>query len=306
MDARETVVTSSLRIVFLLITIVAIPLAWLNYRAGRSDRTGAMRLAILVVVIQFAAWLLRAKHVSDFNTELLNICLAGLQAIGVAALLGLFYIALEPLARRYWPDMLITWSRALSLRWRDPIVGQHLLVGVCVGCFWALFVASERALVSSLGWDVRPSLVIETIANNLLGGRVALAGYLGALPYAMFRGLLFLLLLAVLRALVRRPILAAVLAALIIAPMIVPRGAHVYTSWFAIGIGGLAVLIWVMISYGLVTLIVALYVTFVLNTSPITFNLNAWYADQSLYVLAIVAALAAYGFSTARSGTLAR
>ena len=85
-----------------------------------------------------------------------------------------------------------------------------------------------------------------------------------------------------------------------------PRGAHVYTSWLAIGIGGVTVGVWVMIRYGLLTLTVALTVTFVLNTSPITFDLHAWYADQSLYVLAIVAAVATYGFVTARSGTLAR
>ncbi|UCE58412.1 MAG: serine/threonine protein kinase [Phycisphaerales bacterium] len=305
MGARETVVTGSLRIVFLLITVVSIPLAWLNYRAGRSDRTGAMRLAIFVVVVQFVTWLLRAKHVAGFNAELQNICLAGLQAIGVAGLLGVFYIALEPLARRYWPDMLITWSRALSLRWRDPTVGQHVIVGVCVGCFWVLIGASERALVSSLGWEARASLLADTVANNLLGGRLALAGFLSALPFAMFRGLLFLLLLAVLRALVRRPLLAAVIAGAIIASMMMPRGAHVYTSWLAIGIGGVAVGVWVMIRYGLLTLTVALYVTFVLNTSPITFDFQAWYADQSLYVLTIVTALATYGFITARSGTTA-
>jgi serine/threonine-protein kinase len=304
-DTREIVTTTSLRIVFLLLTVMAIPWAWLNYRAGRSDRQGAMRLAILVVVIQVVAWLLRSKHVSDFNTELLNICLAGLQAVGVAALLGVFYIALEPLARRYWPDMLITWSRLLSLRWRDPTVGQHLIVGVCIGCFWALVAASERGLVSGLGWDVRHSLLTEMIANNLLGGRVALAGYLSALTYAMFRGLLFVLLLAVLRALVRRPLLAAVIAGAIIVPMVAPRGAHAYTSWVVFSLAGVALGVWVMIRYGLVTLTVALFVTLVLNTSPITFDLHVWYADQSLLVV-IVAALAAYGFITARSGTLAR
>jgi hypothetical protein len=305
-DTRKTIVTSSLRIVFLLITIVAIPSAWLNYRAGRSDLTGALRLAIFVVGIHFASWLLRAKHASDFNAELQNICLAGLQAIGVASLLGVFYIALEPLARRYWPDMLITWERVLSIRWKDSTVGQHVIVGVCVGCFWALIGASERAVVDSLGWDVRASLVADAVGNNLLGGRIALAGYLGALTYALFRGLLFLLLLAGLRALVRRPLLAAVMAGVIIASMTVPRGAHMYTSWLAGGVGGVAVGVWLMIRYGLLTLTVALYVAFVLNTSPITFDLTAWYADQSLYVLAVVTALAAYGFITARSGSLAR
>jgi serine/threonine-protein kinase len=305
-DVRDTIATGSLRIVFVLITIVAIPSAWLNYRAGRCDRTGAMRLAVLVLVIQFVAWLLHAKHVPDFNAELLNICLAGLRAVGIAALLGVFYLALEPVARRFWPDMLITWSRALSLHLRDPILGKHVALGVCVGCFWALLAASERGLVSWLGWEVRPSLLTQPIAHNLLGGRVALAGYLGALTYAMFRGLLFVLLLAGLRALVRRPLLAAVIAGLIIAPMVLPRGAHVYTSWLVSGIGGVAVGVWVMIRYGLVTLTVALYVALVLNTAPITFHLQAWYADQSLYTLAIVAVLAAYAYVTARSTAAAR
>jgi hypothetical protein len=202
--------------------------------------------------------------------------------------------------------MLITWNRALSLRSRDPAVGQHLIVGVCVGCFWVLVGASERALVGSLGWDVRASLTADTFANNLLGGRVALAGYLGALPFAMFRALLFMLLLAVLRALVRRPLLAAIIAGVIIASMMMPRGAHMYTSWLAVGVGGVAVGVWLMIHYGLLTVTVALYVTFVLNTSPVTFDPTAWYADQTLYVLAIVAALAAYGFISARSGSIAR
>ena len=202
--------------------------------------------------------------------------------------------------------MLITWSRVLSLSWKDPTVGQHVIVGVCVGCFWVLIGASERALVGSFGWDVRASLLADTVGNSLLGGRVALAGYLSSLPFAMFRGMLFLLLLAVLRALVRRPLLAAVIAGVIIASMMMPRGAHAYTSWLAIGVGGVAVGVWLMIRYGLLTLTVALYVTFVLNTSPVTFNLTAWYADQSLYVLAIVAALVIYGFITARSGAFAR
>jgi len=306
LDTRETVTTGSLRIVFLLITIVAIPLAWLNYRSGRSDQTSAMRLAVFVVVIQVAAWMLGARHVADFNAELRNVCLAGLHAIGVASLLGVFYIALEPLARRFWPDMLITWSRTLSLHWQDPIVGQHLLVGVCIGCLWALIGAIEVAVVHYAGWGVRPSLLTDAVASNLLGGRVALAGFMGAVSFAIFRGLLFLLLLAVLRAIVHRPWLAAVMAGVIIAAMIIPKGAHMGTSWLALGFGGVGVGVWVMIRYGMLAITVALFVSFVLNTSVITFDFHRWYAGQSLYVIGTIAAIAAYGFITARSRTLAR
>ena len=71
-------------------------------------------------------------------------------------------------------------------------------------------------------------------------------------------------------------------------------------------IGGVAAAVWVMIRYGLLTLTVALYVAFLLNTSPITFRFQSWYADQSLSVLAIVGVLTAYGFITARLGLVTR
>ena len=74
----------------------------------------------------------------------------------------------------------------------------------------------------------------------------------------------------------------------------------------AIGLGGVAVGVWVMIRYDLIRLVVAAYVAFVLNTSLITFDFHAWYADQSRQVLAIVAALAAYGFFNSRSSGAVR
>src|SRR5262249_45008564 len=49
-----------------------------------------------------------------------------------AALLWLAYFALEPYARRLWPEALISWSRLLAGQFRDPMVGRDLLVG-CVG-----------------------------------------------------------------------------------------------------------------------------------------------------------------------------
>ncbi len=146
----------------------------------------------------------------------------------------------------------------------------------------------------------------DAVANNLLEGRLVLAGYFHALLYAMFRALLFLLLLAALRAWLRRPLLAAVVAGLIIATIVIPRGAPVLTSWLVFGIGGVAVGVWVMIHYGLVALTVAIYVAFVLNASPVTLDPRSWHADLTLYVLGLVAAIATSGYSTARSASVPR
>jgi hypothetical protein len=98
-------------------------------------------------------------------------------------------------------------------------------------------------------------------------------------------------------------LLAGVVAGFLIAFMTVPSGASVYTSWLAVGVCGVAVGVWVMIRYGLLTLTVAIAVGFVLRNTPITLDLGAWYADQSLYLLAVIAGVATYGFFTARCGT---
>jgi hypothetical protein len=191
--------------------------------------------------------------------------------------------------------MLITWNRALSFRYRDPIVGRHIVIGVAVGCFWAMITAGERALVGTLRWDARGTLLDERIAERLLGGRVALASYLDAMPTAIFHALLFMLLLAVLRAVVHRPWLAAALAGVIILPIVIPRGVHAATAWPILGIGGVGVCIWAMLRFGLVTLVVALFVQSTLNVSPITLDPRVWYADLTLFALAIVAAITTYG-----------
>ncbi len=47
----------------------------------------------------------------------------------------MIYIALEPSVRRYWPRLLISWSRLMAGDFRDPMVGRDLLVGGCWGCF---------------------------------------------------------------------------------------------------------------------------------------------------------------------------
>ena len=52
------------------------------------------------------------------------------------------YLALEPYVRRYWPQAMISWTRALGGRWRDPLVGRDVLYGVVLGVLSAISMAS--------------------------------------------------------------------------------------------------------------------------------------------------------------------
>ena len=52
-----------------------------------------------------------------------------------AALCGIAYVAAEPIIRRQWPDLLISWARITNGKWNDPRVGRDVLIGVLVGVF---------------------------------------------------------------------------------------------------------------------------------------------------------------------------
>src|SRR5262249_28483197 len=107
-------------------------LARRNLRLGRSDRRGAYYMAMFILITQMLSWLLRADHVSDFSG--IALALRGLEnALLSAVLVWLVYIALEPSVRRLWPDVLISWSRLLTGRLKDPLIGRDLLVGGASG-----------------------------------------------------------------------------------------------------------------------------------------------------------------------------
>ena len=83
-------------------------------------------------------WALETRHVGErFGVSPLFIQGLGV-SLFVAGLSWLIYIALEPLIRRRWPDSLIAWTRLLSGRFTDPLVGRVLLAGALLGVFEAI------------------------------------------------------------------------------------------------------------------------------------------------------------------------
>jgi hypothetical protein len=79
------------------------------------------------------------------------------------ALVGVFYLAIEPFVRRNWPDALISLTRLQSGRLRDTIA-SHILAGLAV--LSALQVVNTTAELNGQQW--------EAVASDLLGvGSVA-------------------------------------------------------------------------------------------------------------------------------------
>ncbi len=130
-------------------------------------------------------------------------------AVLVAALLWLFYLALEPYVRRLRPWTLVSWARLLEGGTRDAVVGRDVLIGLAWGTVLALLGVLARAFVAWLG---RPEPPPELHGIDALLSTRLLLSYVAGLPVnATLLGLALLLLFLVLRLATRRDLVAAAL-----------------------------------------------------------------------------------------------
>ena len=84
-------------------------------------------LAILILLALLVSWVFLAHHYGSWE---FNLCLVAVQlALLPTVLLWLFYLAIEPYVRRWWPHRIISWSRLLAGDFRDPLIGRALLIG---------------------------------------------------------------------------------------------------------------------------------------------------------------------------------
>jgi len=269
-------------------------LARRNLRLGRGDRRGAMRVAAFIFVCFMLNWALDARHVGNISEYALIIRGLGV-ALFVAGLSWLIYIALEPLIRRRWPDSLIAWTRLLSGRFSDPLVGRVLLAGGLLGVFGAIL--QEVGQLARRAFEATPPIPPFEWDQTLRGPR-AVAGHLVAAPaVTMLLALAYALLFFLLRAVLRKEWLAAGAYALIMA---VPLEGGGLIAW-AFGLVQAAALIFVFLRFGLLALVFGNFFWHFLEF-PLTTDSSAWYAGTSLFLLLVLAALAGYGFRIALAG----
>jgi hypothetical protein len=268
-----------------------------NLQLGRVDGRGASRLGSFVFAVYLAMWALRAHHVAsldEIDVFIIALCW-GLLALTLVTRL---YLALEPYVRRKEPQALISWSRLMAGKLRDPLVGRDLLVGTLYGVALVLFEVSDNFILPWLGKLPPVPNIGQT--ESLLGVRAAvgiLLAYISVwVPYAL--GIFFVLFL--LRAVLRRDWLAAI-AVVILFSLSNFGNEYPVASFIFSAVIWLSILL-VLKRFGLLVLVVGLVVQNMLILFPVTTHLSRWYATSALAGLAVIAALAFYGFHTARAG----
>ena len=195
--------------------IVAMLLARRNVKTRRANWRGANALTLVLFLGFLVGWLLAAHHTPAPDVELGRFLTATALILLQVGQVWVFYVAIEPYARRFWPDGLLGWTRLMSGRIRDPRVGRDILVGALVGGAMML-VELARALVPPL-IGVKAEMPPFADAVSLLAGSSVLPLSLTQVVYNALESALFVALLLIgLRLVVRRTWLAMVFGIVVI------------------------------------------------------------------------------------------
>ena len=292
-------------IVFTVLMIVLFSaggwLAWRNLKLGRGDRRGAARLAAAVFAMGLAVWALQGHHVKDRDGFLTLMGREAADALFFAGVLWVFYLALEPYVRRFWPRAIISWTRLLTKGPSDPLVGRDMLFGMVWGGVMAVLILGVQALspmwgepepIPSGGFNLQLALSLRYSAAALVG--------------LWFNGLLLamgsLLLLLFLKLVLRRERLAAwlLVAVLTLVQGLIFSGGE-GSPWLGIALAFaiMATFTLLLRHAGVVACMTGVVAANLLLSFPLTLDFEAWNAGASVLVMACTAGLAGYAFRVA-------
>ena len=273
--------------------LTAVWLARRNYRQGRGDGQGALLLAKIVFGVLIVLWTLRSHMVSGYGTFGLMI-LAISTALFYAALVFVLYLALEPYVRKFWPQAIISWSRLLTGRVRDPLVGRDVLFGVLLGVIWLVVFKGDRVATMKMG--AAPQLFTT---DFLVSTRRGLGMWFSQFPGSIIGTLEFFFLFLGLKVVLKREWLAAIaFTAIFTALKILGSDYKAVEMPFVILIYLVASVI--VYRFGLVSLACAIFTVDLLANVAFTADLSAWYFGITLFALLSVIALAVWGFYYSR------
>ena len=296
-------VTSTVASVFVIPAcfIGGLILARRNIARGRGDRRGAVRLAALAFVLWTGQWLLGSAHYADVTAEQTRFTDQLGSAILGASLFGLLYLAIEPHVRRLWPHLLVTWSRLVSGRLRDPLFGRDLVVGCITGLAMTLITFGHYALPDLFGWPAftPPMSYVKVLA----GSGAYWANVLGLISSALANAMVGGVGITLLRLVIRDSRIVFVVATLAFS-FLAARG-QIETGNLAIDltIGVLLVLpiLWAIVRFGFVAGMVTFTVHFLTKDFPMTMDSSKVYFNDGLVAAVIVAVIAIAGFVLARA-----
>ena len=289
-------------VVLLLLGLCAgVLLARYNLKMGRGDQRGALKVALYALVCHLLMWSLNAHHFPSVTREWGVFSKAVAESLFSAAQIWLIYVALEPYVRRRWPETLISWSRMLAGRWADPMVGRDLLAGVTIGVGCAL---TDLLAINAHTWlGEAPPLPFWRLIDGMLSFRRFTASLLDIQLDAIFISMVLLFFLVGVFILVRRRWLAVglVFSIPVLVGLSTSEGGVLWINLVASAVTA-GLMAFALLRYGLLAMMVVLFVAQWLEAYPLAIDPAAWWAAGTYVTLLLPVLLAVYGFRAGLAG----
>jgi hypothetical protein len=270
-----------------------------NYRLGRLDLRAASAVAGATFCFTLAAWLLRA-HLTPTAGTMTRLSQALGTSLFNAAAAFMVYAGVDPYARRYWPASLVSWTRMVNGRLRDPLVGQDVLVGTLTGLVVSAGILSYRVIAHALGGQPGPTAADPGAIDVTLGW--LLSHYADAVVVALWGSATALVGLLVFKAVLRRTWLVVLFMAATSGTAWSPTLGPSYPVLAAVFLStSFIAYFWTASRFGMLAAVVTA-VTFIVSSGSAALNPSLWYGPNFLFGAALILALAVYGFHHALAG----
>jgi serine/threonine-protein kinase len=275
-------------------------LAARNLWLGRGDRRGAVLLALGFILIQMIGWVVEGGMALSFDG--MDAFAAGLGRCSfLGAIIGVWYLALEPTVRRRWPWRLVASRRLLDGRLRDPLVGRDLLVGLAAGTLIALL---PQLLSIAAGWfgPPRMPLAIPVAPEwpSRFGPPVAWGVIIRFAGYAISASMFTFTVAFMLHLILRKQWLSWGAFVLFVTAQYSGIEPPPERLTWALAAGLILALL--VGRFGLLATVLAFLASILLALAPLSTDLSAWYTAQGVVAALVVIGLAVYGFVTAVGG----
>jgi len=273
-----------------------------NIRLGRADLRGALRVAGFIFAAELLSWVFRAHHAPAGEARLFAVRLS-LVFFQEGFFWWLLYVALEPYARRLWPELLVSWNRLLRGRFRDPRVGRDVLIGGAAAILmgWLFFFG----YISLIWTGFLPALMpppSTTVLEGLAGLPQVLGGLLLRLKQSLGFPVIVLFMLVVGRSLLRRQWAAVLATAGITAAMVALFHPFANSMIGLLVFFFFSLLLVFVIRFGFLAALAFDLFFFIAMTIPTTLDPSSWYFGRSAAVYVVLTALLLFAYRCSLAG----
>ncbi|MEE8367410.1 MAG: serine/threonine-protein kinase [Thermoanaerobaculia bacterium] len=293
LSRKQRVVQGLFAFWYLAILVFGVVVAWRNLKLGRSHTKGALRFALYCTAVRLG-WLLAAHHLpSSDEIELLQSHLAW--SAYRFCFFWILYVALEPYARRQWPRMLVSWVRVLDGRWRDPLVGRDLLVGITAAIVSVAVVSGAPLAGLALSLEIPPPFTSFWQLEALRGPMQTFGAILGMHSSGLYTTFFIVMFLLVLRSVVRKTWIAVGIITLLLFFMFNP-GVDLWL-WVPLWLIFTTLMWTLLFRFGLFATLVFFSANEVTSGDglPLTADPSSWYFGVSLVGAVVLLGLAGWG-----------